>query len=569
MAISKKEILKLKEHYIKGLYPNVRKEQKADQHYIDDTFAVDEIRDPHRIDRSGIGARMVDAPAEQIVTSNPQAFFEIKRGGKEAGLRLGREVNGIWIPTLRRLNPNPFKEYVKNLLGRGEAFIQIVHNERWITKQGTGLPVLFLIPDPMVVYASPEECELGIPLRVIIFYERQPWDLIIRYPNWTNPKNAGVGVNKNIKVEWFEYWDKDVRYFSADGEGVLLGDKDGVQKNVYGFVPFVRQRSGMGRRSPEGKLEDLIVSDIRLSRDLIKQECIKRSNIHSVEDIFAHRPKTIISEGEITEAQAEKLSWGSYDLNILANVPPGTKLVEDDYPSVPQEMYLSHQAIRSEIAQRNPFIMAGFPLGTSGRHEDISQMAAMRRYDTIIENTENAFATATEMALNICGNDIVTRPKGLLKSDLQTDFRCEIKLKASDPVEEDRKATLGSRLFQQGEIDIRTNLVEYQNKTENEAEDIITDMLVDKLTIFNPDVAMVMGMIAAKEMGMEQVIEEAQRRAASQQAQQKGLQEPMSRTEMNRSQGEVETPLGAEMMSESLSSKGARRPPEAYTRGGR
>ena len=103
MATTLKQILKLKEHYELDLYDNVRKEQKADQTYIDDTFNVPEIRDPHRIDRSGIGARMVDAPAEQIVTSNPQAFFDIKKGGKEAGLHVSKEVNSIWIPILQRV----------------------------------------------------------------------------------------------------------------------------------------------------------------------------------------------------------------------------------------------------------------------------------------------------------------------------------------------------------------------------------------------------------------------------------------------------------------------------------
>lgn len=564
--VTKKEIHDLKEYYVNELYATVRNEQRTDQTYRDDTFPVPEIRHPHRIDRSGIGGRMVDAPAEQIVTSNPQAFFDVKN--KETGLRLSKEVNGVWIPIIRRMNPNPPKEFVKNELGRGEAFIQVVHNRTWIDKIGTGLPVLFLIPDPMVIYASPEEDENGVPLRVIVWYKRQPRDVVLRYPNWTDPKKTMTGSSKKrVEVEWLEYWDKDYRYFEADGEEVLKGE-GGIQPNVYGFVPFVRQRSGLGRRSPEGKLEDLIVSDIRFSRDLIKQECIKRSNIHSVEDLFAHRPKTIISPGEISEQEAKKLTFGAYDLNLLTNVPQGTEIVKDDYPHVPPEMYMSHQAIKSEIAQRNPFIMAGFPLGTSGRHEDISQMAAMRRYDTVIENTENAFATAFEMALKICGNDIIARPEGLTKKDLQTEFKCSVKLKASDPIEEDRKSNMGSRMFARKEISLKTNLVKHQGYTEDEAEEEITDILVENITIFNPDVAMVLGMVGAKEAGMEEYIEEAQARREGQQAQQRGLQEPPSPTEQRRAEGETETPLGDEMIDESNRQRGTRRSPRAYFRQG-
>jgi len=565
MAITREEIKELKEYYVNELYQNVRSEQKIDQTYRDDTFPVPEIRAPHRVDRSGIGARIVDAPAEQIVTSNPQAFFEIEKGSKESGLKLSKEVNGNWIPILRRLNPNPFKEFVKDELGRGEAYIQVVHNEKWIDEVGTGLPVLFLIPDPMVIYASPEEDENGIPLRVIVFYNRQPRDVIVRYPNWTDPQNKSK--RKKTEIEWLEYWDKDYRYFEADGEEILQGE-NGIQPNIYGFVPFVRQRSGFGRRSPEGKLEDLIVSDIRLSRDLIKQECIKRSNIHSVEDVFAHRPKTIISPGTIDEEEIKKYAWGAYILNVLDSVPEGTKFVEETYPSVPPEMYASHAALKMEIAQRNPFIMAGFPLGTSGRHEDITQMAAMGRYDTVVENTENAFATAFEMALKICGSDIIARPEGLTKKDLQTGFKCSVKLKAANLIEEDRQSNMGSRQFARKEISLKSNLMKFQNYTEDEAEEEITNILVENLTIFNPDVAAVMGMIGAKEMGMEEYIEEAQRRRMSQQAQQRGLQEPLSPTEQRRAEGEVETPLGEEMIDEAMRARGQRRSPRAYFREG-
>ena len=107
-------IRKLKEHYIKDLYDVVRREQKTDQEYRDDTFAVDEIKAPHNVWRSGLGARMIDAPAEQIITSNPQAFVEIEKGGKEAENRIAKMFN-YWLDLMRRQNPNPFKESLKNV----------------------------------------------------------------------------------------------------------------------------------------------------------------------------------------------------------------------------------------------------------------------------------------------------------------------------------------------------------------------------------------------------------------------------------------------------------------------
>lgn len=555
--LSADKIKEFKKRYVTdpdSLYSKVRNEQKTDQSYRDDTFPVDEVRTPHKVWRSGIGARMVDAPAEQIITSNPQAFFEVTKS--DVAVRLSKEVNQNWISILRRQNPNPFKEFVKNLGARGEAFIKIVHNEKWVTgtKDRTGLPVLFLILDPMVIYASPEEDENGVPHRVLIFYERQPNDVIVRYPTWTKPSSA-----KNEKmVEWFEYWDKDTMHFEAD-EIVVKH-----QVNPYKKPPFVRKYSGFGRRSEDGELANLIVSDIRLSRDLIKQECITRSNIASIEHIFAHKPRTIMSPGELSEDQLQELSWGDYDLNVLTNVPTGTELVKEEISAVPQEMYMNLSKIQQEIAQRNPFIMAGFPLGSSGRQQDISQSAAMRRYDTVVENTENAWATAFELALKICDVIPTLKPSGIQKGDLDTSFGCSVKLKAPDPVEEDRLATLGDRLrrLPSPAIDLETFHTQYCGYTQEESKKIQAKILADMVTINNPDVAAVMGMVAAEETGMERWLEMAQQRRQMMEAQQKGLQETPSAQQ--RTQGEVQTPLGREQEPEGT--RGARRPPERYIR---
>jgi len=563
-------IKELKEHYINNLYNKVRTEQKTDQGYIDDTFLVEEVREPHVPVRSGFGSRMVNAPAEQIITSNPQAFIKVLKGKAEAGERIAKVINQQWLPRLSRLNPNPFKEYVKDLLGRGEAYIQVVHNANWVTggRVRRGLPVLFLIHDPMVIYGSPEEDDNGVPERVLVFYERQYKDVILRYPDFTNPKGAGIGDNKDLRVSWFEYWDKNDRYFEADSEPILQGS---VQKNIYGLVPFARKYSGFGRRSPEGKLEDLIVSDIKMTRDLIKEECIKRSNIASIENIFAHRPRTIIYDGEINEEQVREFNWGAYDLNILQNVDPAKiKIDIDEQVTPPPEMYMSLATIRSELNQRNPFIMAGFPQGASGRQQDLSSMSAMRRYDTVIENTQNAFATAIEMAFQILKRvpTLVDGIEGWQKDDLDVIFECEVKLRAEDPIEEDRKATLGDRLWMQGNgaIDLETFHTEFLGYTQDESKEIKAAMLVDKLTLFNPDVAQVMGMIFAEEAGMDKYIEEAQKRSMMMQEQQKGLQKAPPATTQERIGGEAKTPLGKEMMDTALGSKGSRRPPQRYTR---
>lgn len=567
--LSKKKIDEYRTRYLEtgGIYVNTREQQRKDKEYIDDTF-LPPVRHPHKVLRLGLGEEIVSAPAEQIVTSNPQAFIEA--GNKEAAIRISKVING-WIDVLRRQNPQPFKESVKNKLARGENYIKCTHNEAWVTnpigndKKGLpifdrrGLPVLFPMLDPMVVYGSPEEDENGCPLRVIAFYPRQPIDVIIKYPKWSDPKKSTDP--KGRKVEWFEFWDKDTMHFEADGEVVVR------LSNPYGIVPWVRRFSGLGRRSPDGELANLIVSDIRNSRGLIEEICVMRSDIASVMHLSAHKPKTITSTQEINKkALEENLRFESYDLNVLDNLPADFKIenVEIEQPS--NEAFMHTANIMADLTRRHPYIMAGFPMGSSGRQDTMADAAAMRRYDTIVENTETEWATAFEQAFKVMKATPTLLPEGLRKSDLDVDFRCTVKLKAKDPIEEDRLITLGDRLrrLPNPAIDLGTFHTEFLGYTQGKSKEVMAKMLADMVTINNPQWAQVMGMIAAEEGAMTDWLE---RVAESQgQAEQGGLGEPAPATTQQRMQGEVQTERGREMGTEGT--RGGRRPPARYTRGG-
>lgn len=563
MSITVQEIKDLKKYYTEKLYPSVRLEQNTDQTYIDDTFPVPEVRSPHKIYRSGIGYRIVNIPSEQIVTSNPQLFVRMgkdTKGMEEAGLRLSKEGNS-WIEVMRRQNPNPFKEFVKNPFGRGEAYIKLCHNENWVDnpigkdKEGnkiydTSAPfVSFVIPDPMVIYGSPEEDVDGCPLKVIVFYERQCRDLILRYPFWKPRKTRG----EKEKVEWIEYWDGSKRYIEADEVPIT----DGIEPNLYGFTPFIRRYSGFGKRSPDGNLASLIFSDIRMSRDLILEECVTRSNLNSIEFLFAHRGMTILHESELGDEAIEQLKkQGAYDVRDIT-VPDITKIKieKDEVHEPPAEMYAHLTKVHSELAQMHPCLVFGSAFGNSARQDDLAWVTTMRRYDTVIENTNSAFATAFERAFKICDAIPGVELEYAKPSDLKTDFKCEIRLKAPDPVEEDRKSTLGSRLLLNSEIDPITNLTEFKGYTEERANKVMVDIL--KWKVLNaPAIAQFIGMKAAERAGMLEEMQSLQEEASA--------MTELSPTEEQRAMGEGQT-LEGQVPQPAV---GSRFPPEAYTRGG-
>ena len=343
------EIHKLDTHY-KELYGQTRVEQATDLTYINDTFFVP-IKGLHRVFRSGIGRKIADAPAEAIITSNPQALVKIFKGKQDAGKRISEEINQKWIELFRRQNPNPFKEFVKNLLGRGESYFKIIHNEYWarcpmcsgLGKVGrdkceycegegsvepnkrVGLPIRLIVPDPMVVYASTEEDDNGTPEKVIVSYERQLKDLIPLYPYLDTIKDEKT-------VKWLEYYDSKYKYCEVNGIPIT----DGIEDNIYGSVPFVRKYGGFGKRSPDGELAELIVSDLRFQRDMILEECLTRSNIASIEFLYAHRGKTVIGEGKVNREDFQTAEWGADTIKIFENAK-GVDIKDDEVHEAPQE----------------------------------------------------------------------------------------------------------------------------------------------------------------------------------------------------------------------------------------
>ena len=494
------EIREYRTHLVDTVYANTIKQQKTDQTYIDDTFPVPEIKEPHTVYRSGYGVRIVDAPADQIVTANPQVFVETNERNKGAAENVSSFFNTQFIEVLKRGNPNIWKEFNKAQLGRGVAYWKIIHNETWTNPKMVrrGLPVHFIVLDSMVVYASPEEDDDGIPERVVVQYERQVNDLIVRYPEWSNPKRK----EKTKTATWMEYWDRETRYFEADNEPVL----GGINPNPYGITPFVRKYSGFGRRSPDGDLSNLIISDIRYSRDLLREECAMRSNIASQFYLFSHKSVLIHSPGQLPKIEDinAEVSFGAYDLSKFDNEPPGTVW---EWMKIEPSAAMSahHQDIIAQLNQKHPFIMAGFPQGASGRQQDMTETSASRKYDSTIENCEVGFATALVVARRIIREvPGLGKETKLSKAELTIPIQIRVRLKADDAIAQGRASAEGSRLYQLGEIDLLEDLVKHKGYTVDEARLIMNRRIVEDVVTRDPVIRQLIAIRTAREMGMEE-----------------------------------------------------------------
>ena len=559
--MNKTEIYDLKAYLVEDLYKGVRGEQKADEAFYRDAFDVPQLISPSRVQRTGRASRLVDAPTEHIITSNPQAFRESKKDNATAeasALAVSTELNR-WLTIMRRANPNPFKQTVKNDLLRGELWIHPIHNERWVTgkKVRNGLPVLFTTPDPMVIYADPTEDENGIPEQVIVWYPRRPSIIKSLYPNWSNPEGKDL-TDAKVTVDWLEYWDKDQCYFDADGQILHNG------KNLYGVTPFVHALSGFGTTSAEGNMEDLIVGRLRKSRDRLRRECAIVSDIDSTFHLFANRnidvqPNT--AQDEVPSDFADKYVMGK---GLIHELPYGITVSRSEELLPEPQLFQYYRDIVAEFELEDPLVISGSPMGGSGRQQDLIQTSAMRRYDTIVESVEYAWATALGIGLQICEKIPTLCPEeyGMKKTDIGKYYEVKIQLKADDPIESDRKATLGSRLYQQGEIDLETNLIKYQGYTLGEAKKILAKILVDNATRNNPIVAEIMGRQLALEAGMDEQYEALKTEAGRVEGNLPGIPQTGSQGGQAR-EGNVKTARGRSEADVSLTQGGARRPPGA------
>jgi len=526
------EIQELKEWLVNDYHANRVREQITDRAYIEDDFKLPHIKEPYTEIKLGTAFRMVTTPANHIITSNPQVYVEAVADNDAARARQNKRGSLLnhWADYLTKQNPQPYKESVKNALQRGEGWIHVVNNpdfgDSGLFREN--LPVLFTLPDPLIVFGSPDELN-GVPDELIICYQRHYNSVLNRYEHWANPKNRG---KDNKLVDWFEYWCANYRYFEADGISVTGYNRsskkrysDGQEPNLLGFVPFVHFYSGYGKAGPEGKPEDLAVSRIRHNRGLIMEKAEIRSSIssqlkiHAVTRVDLHEREAHQGTGD-KEGNTPDYSLDAGSMNVI---PYGWD-VQEHIGSEPGSQVFQHAYnIDAELESDNPPILSGITSGSSGRQDDIAVKQGNAQFESVVDNVGTAWSTAFKMGLSILKNKSfgllpitvrTLKPTGTknqitVDADDIDDLECEVLLKAKDPIEDKALALQGDREQQEGIIDWETNLTKYHGYTLDEAKQIMNKAMVDKLILSNEMLQNAIAIEAMKELGMEQYIQMA------------------------------------------------------------
>ncbi len=563
-------------NYLVNDYHSARVARQLEmQNYYEDKFRVPMIKEPKYISRTGSAAWLVDAPAAHIITSNPQIFINPKIENNKAR-EAARNVNSLlnhWVKRVLKQSPQPIKEFTKNLLLRGEAWIHPSFNEFWDANNINDkyIPMNFGVPDPINIYGSPEEC-YGIPDYVIVSFKVSRKMIEYMHPELDLQTDNKV-------IDYFEYYDKDVRYFEAANIPLL---DDGIQENVCGLVPFIHAYSGFGKSSSEGKPETLTIGRLDKVTDLLIQECAINSDIDSCLHKFAHeRLDLIIPQGaEFNDRQIkENYDAGAGAFNILP-LPEGSKITAGERILPSQEAFQHFANIRSRLQMEAPPIMAGLPSGTSGRQEDIVGYRFIRRFDCIVEAVEDAWGKAMDMGLLLMERVPTWLPitmyleqpdgaKKQVKIDLEDIKLCTdtvLKLKTADPIEDDRKLMAGRTLVNDGRIDWETFLVEYAGYTPERANEIITKTIASN--VINQALLPFIGRKALEKLGMTEELAQLDREQELQKEMNQKLSEKSAIGQSPQSGagsrgGEprnmnIQSPQGREMVDMALTQSGVR-----------
>jgi hypothetical protein len=502
--MNKDEIKELLSYYKTEYYAGLKNEQRIDQKYYDDKFDVPWITAPLVVSRTGNGAKIIDEPVEQISAASMMAFrdaLKTKDGkevqtSKDSAVKVSALINS-WIARMMKQNPNPKHEWIKDMFLRGESWIHPIHNMKWMTTpfNKTELPVKFFTPDPLIIYASPNEDENGIPEHVFVVYERSPFVVKALYPDWNNPQNKQT----KDTITWIEYISAKERYWEADGQPTLQGE---IQPNIYGFVPYVHKIAPWGKTSPDGKPEDTIQGRLRKLRDLLNRDAASTSDIDSIIHLYANSPIIVTpQEGkEIEKDFADKFVWAAG--NIIEN-PSGHK-IERPVDLLPDAQVLAwHDRIEYAMGKETPTVLSGAPVGNTGRLQDMTYSTAMRKFESVVDSFCDAWSTTFSMALKMCDKLPSLMPEEIDSNDLKENYEVRVELRSDDPIEAARLSADGDKKFQMGIIDDETNLIEYQGKSQKRAQEIMAKKLVDLVMRTDPLILQAMAMTAVREAGLE------------------------------------------------------------------
>jgi len=310
-----------------------------------------------------------------------------------------------------------------------------------------------------------------------------------------------VGNNPFELVEIMEYWSCDWHALVAKRELIY------VERNTWGFNPYSHAFSGFGQEPTDypdqdpaylavGML-DHILPDLKASaqaqagrhNSLMQATWPKRYTTEDAAEILNQE-----ASGEVVEVAGRDSIW------------------QQDVPNYTRWMFMAEEALERDIE------MATYSRAASGQKEPgvstvgqqaILSTAAARRFIAPMKQLEHLATSSGShilQAIDVLKMSLMVEGHDISPADIEKDYSLRVTFQnAVDPVFQLQLRELGLAEVGQGLLDDETYWTEYaQAEDVTERRKRLLKMFVRKM----PRVQMLMAMAAAKEMGIEDLLNE-------------------------------------------------------------
>jgi hypothetical protein len=513
-----------------GYYQTHHQNQKEIDTFYELTFSA-QVPKRYPTRKPSTARDWIDVGVRVFTLDNPKMTVYARRPSDESR-RQAAELE-TWGNFFLKISRKQIKDVAKKVLLRGEGLIKLNMDDTYFgdyngkpidsldarelmeyrEKRLYHFPLYLTIPDPINVYCSTAHDGL-MPLEVIECFE-----MTVSEAEALCLKNGWVFDVKNRKaderVTWISYYSCDWRCFILDDVPVLKGE---VQRNIFGFVPYVHFSAMAGQSGYDGKPEYEYRPIIHGKQDMFIMESRMLSFIDAINSRHAFPRYKFRGNPEIIKqyyphgvpTDPEKLLFeieGQMEIDVLSGDKP------------PEGLFAEFQ-IMQQLAAAPAAISGVRPTGVySGTHQETLIATAKSQYKDAFMSLQEALAIILGMGLRIIEqvyqHDVMIKnlsadsPKVyqiLRVSDIKGYYDCEVALLAEPPEATDTRKGLGKALWQGGAISKEKMLREYFDMSAQEIEDEMGQDVAEA-ALEDPIVRAAMGRDALEEFGMTKALD--------------------------------------------------------------
>jgi len=474
----------------------------------------------------------IDVGVTHFTLDNPMARVVPRRDSDEARKQAGvvETFYNFWM----HKDIKVIKNCAKKVLLRGEGFLRVnmddlyfgSYNGKPITnlsdeerkeyneKRLFHFPLYHSSPDPINVFCSPAHDGL-VPADVfekfpitaaeaVALSRKNGW-------NWTTDKKP------TQPVSWVSYYDAFWRCFLLDNIPVLQGE---VQPNIFGFVPYVHFDSGAGQTSYEGKPEYEYRSLLYGKQDILKMESRMLSMIDVINARYAWLKYKLKGNPELIKQYYPDNKIPTDPDVILIEIPGQMEIEVVTGESPPQGLFQEWGMIQNMASP--PAVLGGVkvPGVYSGSFQEDLMSSAKSTYKDAFQNLETALSVSMGMGSRIIEQvyDFPVQIKNMASedgkvfqevkpADIKGYYDCTVTLLAEPPEATDVRKSLGKALRQGGSISHKTELLDYHDYSEKQAEDEIAQQAAEE-AMKDPLLREVIAKDAMKRLGMQEQLDQ-------------------------------------------------------------